>query len=101
MRKSRLEKELENVKSENPNLYKSIGKAFYDIRKNPECGIRIPNRLIPKIYMEKYGIDNLRKYNLSGAWRLLYSIAANEVEVLTIVLEWLPHKEYERRFGYR
>ena len=97
---SRLEKELERVKIENKELYKSIERAFYDISKNPECGIRIQNKLIPKSYIQKYGIDNLRKYNLSSSWRLMYSVAGNNIEILAIVLEWLPHKEYERRFGY-
>jgi hypothetical protein len=55
---------------------------------------------MPKEYIKKYGIENLWKYNLPNAWRLLYSVARDEVMVISIVLEWLPHKKYERRFKY-
>ena len=72
---SKLEKDLEAAKIEDKGLYKSIEKAFYDIKENPECGIRIQNKLIPKTYIDKYGINNLRKYNLPRGWRLLYSLA--------------------------
>ena len=47
-----------------------------------------------------YEIDNLWKYDLPRGWRLMYSVARDEVIVISIILEWLPHKEYERRFGY-
>jgi len=80
--------------------YKFVNRAINDIKENPFCGIAIPKRLIPKIYVKKYGINNLWKYNLPGAWRLLYSIVGNHVKILAIILEWLSHKEYERRFKY-
>ncbi len=50
--------------------------------------------------MKKYGIDNLWKYNLPGAWRLVHSAAGNEIKIIAILLEWFPHKEYEKRFSY-
>lgn len=81
-------------------LYKFLDRATDDLKKDPECGIKIPKRLIPKVYIQKYGIDNLWKYNLPNAWRLIYSISGNEVEIMTILLEWFPHDEYERRFHY-
>ncbi|MDI6708812.1 MAG: hypothetical protein QME47_07005, partial [Candidatus Thermoplasmatota archaeon] len=34
--------------------------------------------LIPKEYIEKYSIDNLWKYNMPKAWRLLYSVAGKQ-----------------------
>ena len=57
-------------------------------------------RQIPRTYIRKYGIENLWKDNLPNAWRLVYSVAGSEVEIITILLEWFPHKEYERRFNY-
>jgi hypothetical protein len=50
--------------------------------------------------VQKYGIDNLWKYNLLDACRLVYSVAWNEEELIAISLEWFPHKEYEKRFNY-
>lgn len=69
------------------------------LKKNAFSGLQIPKRIIPKEYL-KYGIDNLWKYNLPNAWRLLYSIGKEEVQIISIVLEWMDHKEYERRFHY-
>jgi hypothetical protein len=87
-------------KSEEKQLYDWLNRAFDDISQNAFCGIQIPKKLIPKEYLTKYGIDNLWKYNLPNAWRLMYSVARDEIIVVAIVLEWLPHKEYERRFKY-
>lgn len=86
--------------TENRNLYKWLNRAFDDISENAFCGIQIPKRLIPKVYIEKYGIDNLWKYNLPNAWRLLYSVARDEIIIISIILEWLSHKEYEKKFKY-
>ena len=87
-------------KTEDQKLYNRLNNAFDDISENAFCGIQIPKKLIPKKYLKKYEIDNLWKYDLPGAWRLLYSVARDEIIVIAIVLEWLPHKEYEKRFGY-
>lgn len=71
------------------------------MKKNPFCGIQIPKKLIPKIYIKNYGIDNLWKYDLPKAWRLLYSIVGNEIRIIAIVIEWLSHKEYEKDLGIK
>jgi len=85
---------------EEKQLKKFIERAFNDIQKNAFCGIQIPKRLIPQAYVQKFNIKNVWKYNLPNAWRLLYSIENDNLLVISIVLEWLDHKEYERRFGY-
>lgn len=91
---------LKDSKTDDKNLYKWLNRAFDDIAENAFCGIQIPKRLIPKKYIDKYKIDNLWKYNLPNAWRLLYSVARDEIIIISIILEWLPHKEYEKRFDY-
>lgn len=90
----------EKMKENEPEAYEWLVKAFTEIEKNAFCGIRIPKRLIPKEYLRKYGVHNLWKYNLPEAWRLLYSIEADGILVISIVVEWMDHKEYEKRFGY-
>jgi hypothetical protein len=57
--------------SEFKDLHKQLGRAFRDIEENPSCGISIPKKLIPKIYVKKYGIVSLFKYDLPAGWRLL------------------------------
>ena len=96
----KLEEAYDSVRNSDPVLFKFLDRATDDIKADPTCGIAIPKRLIPKIYIQKYGINNLWKYNLPNAWRLVYSITGNNVEIIAILLEWFPHKEYERRFKY-
>jgi len=91
---------LKSGKSENKQLYDWLERAFWDIEKNPFCGIQIPKKLIPKEYLKRYHVHNLFKYNLPSAWRLIYSLEDNQVFILSIILEWMDHKEYERRFKY-
>jgi len=81
-------------------LFKWLTRAFSGLEENAFCGIQIQKRLIPKSYLKKYGVDNLWKYDLPKGWRLLYSVRGDEIIVISIILEWLPHKEYERKFGY-
>jgi len=91
---------LKGGKFEDKKLYEFINRAIEDLKKDYSVGINIPKKLIPKEYIQKYGIDNLRKYNLPGAWRLLYTVAGNDIKILSIIIEWMTHKEYERKFKY-
>jgi len=91
---------LKESKTEDKKLYEWINRALDDLEENAFCGIQIPKKLIPKVYLEKYGIDNLWKYDLPRGWRLIYSVANNEVCVISVILEWMDHKNYERRFNY-
>ena len=51
--------------------------------------------------LKEYGIKNLWKYNLSQGWRLLYTVTAdNEVELISAILDWFDHKEYEKIMKY-
>lgn len=93
--------QLEESTFQERQLKRWIERALEDIEKDAFCGIQIKKRLIPKEYYERFGsIDNLWKYNLPNAWRILYTIKRDEIVVLSIILEWLIHKEYERRFKY-
>lgn len=91
---------LKNSKVEDKILYKWIFRAIADLENNAFCGIQVPKKLIPKIYVAKYNIDNLWKYDLPKGWRLLYSVANSEVSIISIILEWMDHKNYEKRFKY-
>ncbi|MBT4375833.1 hypothetical protein HOD29_00455 [archaeon] len=96
----RIQVAFEKLKKEDFKMYEAISKAFEDIGGNVFCGIQIPKRLIPKEYFRKFGAKNLWKYNLPGAWRLIYSIEGKNLLVFSIILEWMDHKSYERRFRY-
>ena len=93
--------ELKNSTTEDKKLYKFINRALDDLEENAFCGIQIPKKLIPKEYLQKYGIDNCWKYNLPNAWRLIYSVVSSEeIEVISLVLEWQNHKKYDKKFKY-
>jgi len=87
-------------KAEDQEIHVELGKAFAAIANDAFCGIQVPKRLIPKSYLTMYGIDNLWKYNFHKNWRLMYSVAGDGTSVISLIIEWLSHKEYERRFGY-
>src|SRR3989344_230013 len=91
---------LKTSKTEDTQLYSLLKRAFDDIERNPSGFIHIPKNLIPAEYKQKYDIDNLWKYDLPNGWRLLYSLSRDKVVLLAIILEWLDHKNYERRFNY-
>jgi Txe/YoeB family toxin of Txe-Axe toxin-antitoxin module len=90
-----------NQLREDDFLKKAIDKAVKELKQNAFSGLQVPKKLIPKVYIRKYRINNLWKYNLPKGWRLMYTVTAgNEVELITAILEWLKHKDYEQRFKY-
>ena len=91
---------LKEGKFEDQQLYKFINRAIDDLKRNPICGVKIPKKLWPKEYIQKYNITNLWKYDLPGAWRLVYTIESDEIKIVSIILEWFDHKDYEKRFNY-
>jgi hypothetical protein len=92
---------LKDAKSEEKQLHSSLVVAFEILEKNAFAGTQIPKRLIPKEYKKRFGeIDNLWKLNLPNAWRLLYSVKGDKIVIISLILEWISHKEYEKRFKY-
>ena len=91
---------LKEGKFEDKQLYEFIDRAIKDLKESPICGIKIPKKLWPKPYIKQYGVTNLWKYDLPNAWRLIYTIKEDKVMILSVILEWFNHKEYERKFKY-
>ncbi|MBU2099973.1 type II toxin-antitoxin system YoeB family toxin [Candidatus Micrarchaeota archaeon] len=92
---------LKQGKFEDKNLYEFIDRAIDDLKENPFVGIKISKKLWPKEYAQKYKINNLWKYNLPNAWRLLYTMRGDSIKIIAVILEWLDHTSYSRKFGYR
>jgi len=88
-------------KQEDLRLFKKLTHVFERLKSNSFCGIQIPKKQIPDYYTKLFGqLPNLWKYNLSGSMRLIYFISSNEDEVMSVIVEWMNHHEYENRFGY-
>lgn len=92
---------LSKGKFEEKQLLHNLEKAVDELKENPFVGIKIPQKLWPKQYIKKYCINNLRKYDLPDGWRLIYTIKGNEIEIISVILEWFKHKDYEKKFGYK
>ena len=91
---------LKKGRQEEKQLLIFIDRAIDDLKKNSFCGTRIPSKFWPKDYVKKYDVNNLWKYDLPNAWRLIYTVVGNEVEIISVILEWFDHKNYERKFKY-
>ena len=60
----------------------------------PSAGVEVPSSLWPKIYVQKYSIDNLRKYDMQKGWRLVYTLRGSKIQIVAVILEWFDsHKE--------
>jgi hypothetical protein len=81
-------------------LRQIVDKALDVLEENMFAGQLIEKKKFPKIYVQKYGVTNLYKYNLDRSTRLTYTIVGDESGLAVVVLEILNHKEYEKRFGY-
>ena len=87
--------------SDHQTLLNSIKQKIDIFKANPEYGTHISKDRIPKEYIIKYDVNNLWKVDLSGAWRMIYTIRGNEVEIISLILDIMNHKDYEKKFGYR
>jgi len=93
----KMKKAYESLKKSDPKFHRILARAFDDILNDLECGIKIGKSAIPKSYIQKYNISVLWKYNLPGAWRLLYTVKGSRL-ILAVILDWMEHKKYERFF---
>jgi len=89
------------TKSDHQTLLNSIKQKIELLKDNPEYGVHIPKNRIPKDYVKYYDVNNLWKVNLSGAWRMIYTIRGSEVEIISLILDIMNHKDYDKKFEYR
>ncbi len=84
------------------SILKSIQKKSEFIKVNFQYGDPVSKNLIPKEYIERYGINNLFRVELPNFWRMLYSVEEGEtqIEIIAFILDIVDHKEYNRKFKY-
>ena len=96
-----LKNAFKSLSDEDP-IKKALKRAFEDIENNFRIGRPVTkdvyNKKGIKRVLKKYGVDNLRIYDLPSAWRLIYSVSRDQIQVIAIILEWMNHKEYEKLF---
>ena len=98
----KIEKEIEQGDKTNEREYKLIKKGIKMLKQDYRKGVHISkkNRRAYEPFIKKYNITNLWKLNVSKDWRLIYTVQGTEVEVVSVILESLNHKEYDRVLGY-
>ncbi len=83
--------------TEEMQLLKSIKQKTDFIKANPFYGDNIPKEKIPL----SYNVQNLWRVELTGYWRMLYTIKGDQIEVICFILDILNHKDYDKKFGYK
>jgi hypothetical protein len=96
-----LNKQATNSKIEK-TILKAVKKKVELIKVNPHYGEPISKKLIPKKYIDEYGVTILFWVKLPNFWRMIYTLTSGEtvVEIIAFVVDILDHKEYDKVFGY-
>lgn len=97
------------VSSFNQTLLRSIEDKIAILKRDYDFGIHIPKDRIGQKYIIQYDVTNLWKVNLSGGWRMIYTLKQpqrenTEIEILSIwldVLDIISHEEYDKIFKYK
>jgi len=91
----------ESLSDDDPRK-EALKRAFENIEENPAIGRLVDgkakNKKGIKKLLKKHEVSSIRIYNLPSAWRLLYSVQADQIGILAIILDWMDHKDYEKIF---
>lgn len=82
-------------------LLKKLDKAIEKLKYNYKSGMHISKDKIPDFYKVNYGVENLWKLEVDQNYRLIYTIRGAELEVMSVILEYMNHNEYNKKFGYK
>jgi len=66
------------------------------LKEHMFAGDLIGKKLVPTFYIEKYGVNNLYRYDHPEGHRSCYTIVQGCVYIIDI----MSHAEYDLRFGY-
>lgn len=83
--------------SDEMQLLKSIKQKSELLKINPTYGDKIPHNLIPKTL----NVSNLFRMELTGYWRMIYTLDGNQIEIVAFILYLVDHPAYDKLFGYR
>jgi len=87
--------------SKTEQLFKELDAILEVLTENPKLGELIRFELIPKSIKKKYpDLDNLLRVKVNKNWRLLYTLVGWPQNKTVYILMAIPHKEYDRLFGY-
>jgi hypothetical protein len=92
-----------NISKNNSILYKSINYKLNLLKENPQLGNPISKNKIPNNYVQKYGVNNLYRVELSLFWRMLYTLRYGDENtyIFIFLISIVNHKEYNKIFKYK
>ena len=82
-------------------LLSSIEKVITILKENPFYGNLVPRKYLSQKIVMYYGTDKILRVELVGYWRLLYTLVGEEVEIITLILDFMCHDDYNNIFGYK
>ena len=72
------------------------------LKENMYGGDLIKKKQIPSVYIQRYKVNNLFRYDHPEGYRSCYTIFKREgIGVCPTILDIMTHDEYNRIFGYR
>jgi hypothetical protein len=85
------------------SVFNAVNRKVELIKADIQYGEPIAKTLIPREYVEKYGVKNLFWVGLPNFWRMLYSLTNGNtrIEIVAFVVDILAHPDYDGKFGYK
>jgi len=90
-----------NNLSDNDPFKMELRDAFNILKEDCTRGEKIQHNIWPEIYVNRYGINNLWRFELREGARLVYTILGGSGGLIVSILEvFSTHQEYDQRFGF-
>lgn len=90
-----------NALDETDPIKKALTIAIKILQEDAFSGRNVKKSLIPRTFIQKYGLNNLWVYNLPDGWRMLYVLTpSEEIKIIAVILDWMNHKDYEKLFNF-
>ncbi len=96
-----MQKRADKGNGEAEYLLKIIDRGIAKLVEDHTQGQKIQKKLFPAYYKKKYDVTNLWRLRLDDNWRMIYTLVGDRVRIVSVILEVLDHKKYNRRFGYK
>lgn len=96
-----LQKRADKGDGEADYLLKIIDRGIAKLVEDQTTGQKIQKKLFPAYYKKKYDVTNLWRLRLDDNWRMIYTLIGERIKIVSVILEVLEHKKYDRKFGYK
>jgi hypothetical protein len=85
----------------NQQLLKAIDRTIERLKTNPQYGVPVTRKTAGDTPFKHYGVDRLYLVDLTGYWRLVYTLSSTEIKIVSLILDYIDHDRYNKIFGYK